>query len=89
MKQAEFIEITADLEEFYDGNLTIKQKKEWFIALKEVKKEDYMNATREAYRRYKFMPKLSEILQLINDKTSKRDFCKYYINSTWCKVFKE
>lgn len=89
MTHAEFIEITGNLEDFFEKELTTKQEKEWFIALKDISKEDYINAIREAYRSCKFMPKLTEILQLIDTKTNTRDFSKYYANNAWCEGFKE
>ena len=59
-----------------------------FVSIEDVPK-DYINAIREAYRSCKFMPKLNEILQLIDTKTNTRDFSKYYANNAWCEGFKE
>ena len=86
MKQIEFIEITANIEDFFNKQLSVNQKKEWYLSLKDFSSDEYLKATREIYRQNKFMPQLSEILGIIKN-TSKDDYSKYYANNAWCKVY--
>lgn len=87
MNQIEFIEITANIEDFFNKQLSKNQKKEWYLALKDFSAEDYLKATREFYRQNKFMPQLSEMLEKIKNASKEDDYAKYYINNQWCKVY--
>ena len=64
MTQAEFIEITSEIEKFYEKEFTDEQRKIWFDELKNLTKERYRQISRECYKNLKFMPKLADIVEL-------------------------
>ena len=66
MTNTEFIEVTDEIEKFYEKELTIEQKKIWFSEIKNLTKERYRQISREAYKTLKFMPKLADIILLQN-----------------------
>ena len=70
MNSTEFLEVTREIEKFFGKELPTEQSKIWFEELKEIKKERYRQISRECYRTLKFMPKLSDIIE-INKKLPK------------------
>lgn len=62
MTSAEFVEITNEIEKFYDKELNSTERKIWFEELKKLSKERYRQLIRECFKNNKFMPKLSDIL---------------------------
>lgn len=64
MTQSEFIEITSDIEKFYEKELTTEQNRIWFEELKTINKERYRQISREIYKTSKFMPKLADIIEI-------------------------
>ena len=64
MTQAEFFEVTGEIEKFFEKELKIEQSRIWFEELKEIKKERYRQISRECYRTLKFMPKLVDIIEI-------------------------
>jgi len=61
---SEFVEITSEIEKFYDKELTLGQRNIWFEELKNINKERYRQISREIYKTQKFMPKLADIIEI-------------------------
>lgn len=80
MTQNEFIEVTGEIEKFYDKELSIEQSKIWFDELKNLAKERYRQISREIYKNLKFMPKLADIVEINRSLASvvKKDNDKVY-----------
>jgi len=71
MTQAEFIEITSEIERFYstdkeDKKYTSEQIKIMYEELKKIHKERYRQIAREVYKTLKFMPKLADLVEINN-----------------------
>ena len=64
MTEAEFVIATDRLEQFYEKELNSTQRKEWFNILKNLSKERYQKLIVEALKTCKYMPKLSEMIEL-------------------------
>lgn len=95
MTLSEFIEITSEIEKFYDKDLTTEQSKIWFEELKNISKERYRQISKEIYRTSKFMPKLADIIEANNKlviETKKQDNTVYECkkcNSTGMIIYKK
>jgi hypothetical protein len=59
----EFVEITANLEEFYAKELSATERDIWYEELKHISKKDYISICKECYRNNVFMPKLADLLK--------------------------
>ena len=64
MTQAEFVEVTSEIEGFFGKELDTYQRKIWYEELKNLTKERYRQISRECYKNLKFMPKLADITEL-------------------------
>lgn len=67
MEVKEFVEETSKIEKYYGKELDEFQRKVWFQELKTIDIKRYRQITREIYRQCKFMPKLSDILDIQNE----------------------
>lgn len=67
MTNVEFLEVTQEIEKFFDKELTSEQSKIWFEELRKLSKERYRQISREIYKTQKFMPKLADVIEI--DKT--------------------
>lgn len=64
MTNIEFLEITQEIEKFYEKELSTEQSRIWFDELKKITKERYRQISRECYKTTKFMPKLADIIEI-------------------------
>ena len=64
MTHAEFIEVTSEMEKFYDKKYPIEQSKIMYEELGKLSKERYRQVSREVYRKSKFMPKLADLVEI-------------------------
>lgn len=64
MNSKEFVELTDELEKYYDKELNSTERKTWFEELNKLPKERYRQIIRECFKNNKFMPKLADILSL-------------------------
>lgn len=60
----EFINETSTLENFFEKPLNEEQQKIWFEKFKSFKVEDYRQIVLKAKTTFKYMPKLSEMLDI-------------------------
>lgn len=64
MTVSEFLEVTGEIEKFYDKTLNQTESKIWYEELQKLNKERYRQLSRECYKNNKFMPKLADIVAL-------------------------
>lgn len=64
MTQSEFIEVTSEIEKFYEKELTTEQRRVWFEELKNINKEKYRQISKKIYITSKFFPKLTDIIEI-------------------------
>lgn len=64
MTISEFLEVTGEIEKFYDKTLNQTESKIWYEELNKLTKERYRQLSRECYKNNKFMPKLADIVGL-------------------------
>ena len=62
-----FIQEMKSLEIFYEKELSVEQSKDWYAELKEYSIEKIRQAIRETKKTCKFMPKLCEFLETIQN----------------------
>jgi len=67
MTNGEFIEATSRLEKYYEKEFSIEQQRIMFEELREVSVEKYKKAITYCIRNNKFIPKVSDILNAINE----------------------
>ena len=67
MTNGEFIEATSRLEKYYEKEFSIEQQRIMFDELREVSVEKYKKAITYCIRNNKFIPKVSDILNAINE----------------------
>lgn len=77
MKIEEFREETEKLERFYGKELSEEQQKIWYENLKKISAERYRYIIGVIYRKNKYFPSLSDIIQ-INDETGMKQEEKKY-----------
>lgn len=63
MTNVEFLEVTREIEKYYEKELKAEESRIWFEELKNIPKERYRQITRECYKTLKFMPKLPDIIE--------------------------
>lgn len=87
MTSNEFLEVTGEIEKFYnvseDKKLSTEQSRIWFDELKILTKERYRQISRECYKKLKFMPKLADIIEMNNvlaNFSAKKDDTVYECN---------
>lgn len=85
MTEDEFVEVTAELEQFFNKSLNSTQQVEWYKRLKNYGKEEYLQAVCKSYEKCKFMPKLNEIISLLETK-GKINYAQFYANNSWCEM---
>lgn len=87
MTNTEFVEETNNLEKFFDKELKDYERAIWFKELKGLDVSRYRQIIREAYKRCRILPKLSEIIKINNElpktKTQKED--KSEMQCDFCK----
>ena len=64
MKIDEFMQVTKEIENFYQKEMTEEQKKIWFENLKSMDIKRFSYLVSLAYKTYKFIPKLADIMEL-------------------------
>lgn len=64
MERAEFIEITAEMEKFYEKEYNNEQRKYIFETFKNLPKERYRQIVNIVFRTCKFMPKLADLIEI-------------------------
>lgn len=64
MTTAEFVEETSRLEKYYEKELDEFQRKIWNEELGNIPVQRYRQIIKEAYRTCKFMPKLSDLIEI-------------------------
>ncbi|MCI8655468.1 MAG: hypothetical protein HFJ48_06355 [Clostridia bacterium] len=64
MTNVEFLEVTQEIEKFYEKELCAEQSRVWFEELKYLTKDRYRQISKECYRTLKFMPKLADIIEI-------------------------
>lgn len=64
MTNVEFLEVTQEIEKFYEKELTSEQSRIWFDEIRNLTKERYRQISREVYKSLKFMPKLADIIEI-------------------------
>lgn len=64
MQINEFVNITNQIEQFYDKELKEFERRQWFEELKNMTPERYKQISREVYRTCKFFPKLADIISI-------------------------
>lgn len=67
MTNGEFIEATSRLEKYYEKEFSIEQQRIMFEELREIPVEKYKKAITYCIRNNKFIPKVSDILNAINE----------------------
>lgn len=67
MTNGEFIEATSRLEKYYEKEFSIEQQKIMFEELKEMPVEKYKKAITYCIRNSKFLPKIADILNAMNE----------------------
>lgn len=67
MTNGEFIEATSRLEKYYEKEFSIEQQRIMFEELREVSVEKYKKAITYCIRNSKFLPKIADILNAINE----------------------
>lgn len=73
MQINEFIDETSDIEKYYAKELDEFQRKIWFDELKDISLSRYRQIIREIFRTSKFMPRLSDILEVHRNLSFKRE----------------
>ena len=64
MTEAEFVEITEEIEKFYEKEYNNEQRKFIFENFKNLNKERYRQIQREAFKTCKFVPKLVDLIEI-------------------------
>ena len=64
MTNVEFLEVTREIEKFYEKEINAEQSRRWFEELKNITKERYRQISRECYKTLKFIPKLPDIIEI-------------------------
>lgn len=64
MIATEFIEVTAELEGFFDKEYNNTQRKHIYEEFKELSKERYRQVVNESIRSCKYLPKLVELVEI-------------------------
>lgn len=64
MKIEEFDEETRKLEKFYDKDIPDEQRKIWYEEFKGINITRYKYLISQVYRKYKFMPKLADMIEI-------------------------
>lgn len=64
MTTAEFLEITEEIEKFYDKEYTKDQSKYMYEELQKLSKARYRQIARQAFKTCKFMPKLADLVEI-------------------------
>lgn len=67
MTNGEFIEATSRLEKYYEKEFSIEQQRIMFEELREVSVEKYKKAITYCIRNSKFLPKIADILNAMNE----------------------
>lgn len=64
MTMQEFIDVTDDIEKFYNKSINSYERSIWFNELGKMKAEKYRKIVRQCFRTEKYMPKLADILKI-------------------------
>jgi len=64
LTQAEFVEATTRMEQYYEKELNIEQRKFWYENLKNLPVENYRKITYELMKNCKFFPKFADIQEI-------------------------
>ena len=64
MKIEEFDEETTKLENFYEKEIPSEQRKFWFEEFKKINIKRYKYIIGMAYRKFKFLPKLADMIEI-------------------------
>ena len=64
MTAAEFVEVTAEIERFYEKEYNVEQRKYIFEEFKNESKEYYRRVSREVFKTCKFLPKLADLVDI-------------------------
>lgn len=64
MKIDEFTEVTKEIENFYQKEISDEQKKIWFNELKSMDLKRFKYVISQVYRTCKFLPKLADVIEI-------------------------
>lgn len=88
MTNIEFVEVTSDLEKFFDKELKEFERLQWFQELKSMSVMKYRQIIKQTYRKCKFMPKLADIIAINEELVSIRSTTGTEIEKVHCKKCK-
>lgn len=85
MEIPEFIDETSKIEEYYEKELTKVQRDVWYQELKKITVDRYRRIIKQVFRECKFMPKLSDILEIDEKLPGENSKKKQKVECNMCK----